>query len=149
MQFFIRLQTWLKPYLPLLLRLGLGFIFFWSGLSKLIGDSNALGVCTNRSEAVSLVSGFTWLPMDPMLFVMLQSIAEVIAGAMLILGLWVEAASFACLILFSLFFALLHFSLVWKNVGLSALALAVFTAAPDRWRLDRRFAPRPPLVPGT
>lgn len=143
MTFFIRLQTWLKPYLPFLMRLGLGLIFFWSGLSKLIGDDNALGVCTNRSEAVSLVSGFTWLPMDPALFVMIQSVVEVVVGTMLILGLWVEVASFVCIILFALFFGILHFSLVWKNMGLSALALAVFSAAPDKFRLDKRFGSKP------
>lgn len=139
MHFIHRLQTWLQPYLPFVLRVGLGFIFLWSGLSKLLGDSNALGVCTNRSEAVSLVSSFLWLPIDPTLFVFLQSIAEVVLGALLMLGLWVELASLFCVALFMLFFVLLGFSLVWKNVGLLALTLAVLSAAPDRFRLDQRL----------
>lgn len=137
MPFIYRVQTWLQPYLPFVLRLGLGFIFLWSGLSKLLGDSNALGVCTNRSEAVSLVSSFVWLPIDPTLFVFVQSMAEVILGAMLMLGVWVEVAALFCVALFVLFFVLLGFPLVWKNVGLLALALAVLSAAPDRFRLDR------------
>ncbi|GEM_PF-4621384 len=139
MSFVIKFRTALIPYLPLVMRLGLGFVFLWSGLSKLGADTNALGVCTNAAEAVSLVESFTWLPIEPELFVLVQSWLEVALGLMLMLGLWVELAAFVSAVLFLLFFALLDFSYVWKNVGLLALALATFAAAPDKWRLDIRF----------
>lgn len=131
------LQRVIIPWVPMILRLGLGFVFLWSGLSKLGFDANPLGVCTNRAEAVSLVESFIWLPIDPELFVIIQSWAEVLLGAALVAGVWVEAAGLLSAVLFLLFFATLDFSLVWKNVGLLALSLGVFAAPPDAGRLDR------------
>lgn len=134
------IRRWVVPYVPVIMRVGLGFVFLWSGLSKLGFDSDPFGVCTNRADAVSLVDSFTWLPMDPELFVVIQSWLEVLLGAMLIAGLWVEMAALGSVVLFALFFALLDFSLIWKNVGLLALAIATFAAPQDRFRIDGRLA---------
>ncbi|MEK7497062.1 MAG: DoxX family protein [Patescibacteria group bacterium] len=136
----------LKPYIPLILRLSLGFIFLWSGLSKFGADSNALGVCTNASEAVSLVSSFTWLPMEPELFVFYQSIGEIILGSMLILGLATEIAALFTVLAFIIFFIILDFSLVWKNVGLLAAALTLWSLELDNFRAELylvKFLSRP------
>src|SRR3989338_9783410 len=107
------ISTKLGPYLPLFLRLGLGFIFFWSGLSKIVSPESAIGVCTNRGEAIDLVSTFYWLPFDPTMFVWVQSVLELLLGASLLVGFWVPLASAVAVLVFLLFFVLLDFSLVW------------------------------------
>lgn len=126
----------LKLYIPLILRLALGFIFLWSGLSKFGADGNALGVCTNRSEAISLVASFTWMPFDPEVFVFWQSIAEIVLGGMLILGLATKIAAVLTVASFVIFFIVLDFSLIWKNVGLLAAALALVTSEFDPWQME-------------
>ncbi|MBI5465822.1 MAG: DoxX family membrane protein [Candidatus Kerfeldbacteria bacterium] len=137
----------LGPWVPLALRLTLGFVFLWSGLSKFGLDDNAIGVCTNRTEAINLVSFYAWLPFDPELFVTVQSVGEIILGLALMVGWGVEvAAALASLLLLS-FFAWLDFSLVWKNMALLGASLSLLGLPPDSWRLDRKFHREPPAIP--
>lgn len=131
-----KLALSLRPYLPLFLRLGLGFIFFWSGLSKIVSPESAIGVCTNRGEAVDLVSSLYWLPFDPTAFVWVQSYLELILGASLLVGFLVPLVALVSVIVFLLFFVILDFSLIWKNVGLLGAALALLTSEPDKFSLD-------------
>ncbi|MDP3986396.1 MAG: DoxX family membrane protein [Candidatus Veblenbacteria bacterium] len=132
----VRLSFRLRPYLPLALRLGLGFVFFWSGLSKLVSPESAVGVCTNRAEAIDLVSTFGWLPFDPELFVLAQSVLELVLGAALLLGFLVPLASAVAVAVFLLFFFLLDFSLIWKNIGLLGASLALLASEADKFSLD-------------
>lgn len=126
----------LSPYLPLFLRLGLGFVFFWSGLSKIVSPESAIGVCTNRDEAIDLVSSLYWLPFDPAAFVWVQSYLELLLGTALLVGLMVPLSALVSIIVFVLFFVILDFALVWKNVGLLGAALALLAAKPDKFSLD-------------
>lgn len=143
---FTRLQTTLRPYVPLLLRLGLGFVFLWSGLSKFgVTGANQIGVCTNKGEAVDLVSSLTWLPFDPTVFVNVQSVVEMVIGAMLIIGWQVELATAVVAVLLVMFFAVLNFALVWKNVALLAATVALLGCEPDRFRPFQRR--REPALP--
>ena len=130
------ISTKLRPYLPLFLRLGLGFIFFWSGLSKIVSPESAIGVCTNRGEAIDLVSSLYWLPFDPEAFVWVQSYLELFLGAALLVGFWVPLSALVSVIVFLLFFVILDFSLIWKNVGLLGAVLALLASEPDRFSLD-------------
>src|SRR3990167_7152611 len=136
MSFLQNLAAKCRPFLPLFLRLSLGFVFFWSGLSKIVAPESALGVCTNRGEAIDLVSTFYWLPFDPTMFVWVQSVLELLLGASLLVGFWVPLASAVAVIVFLLFFALLDFSLVWKNIGLLGASLALLASEPDKFSLD-------------
>jgi uncharacterized membrane protein YphA (DoxX/SURF4 family) len=142
MSFFSRFSLFIKPYVSLLLRLGLGFIFLWSGLSKLGLSSNPLGICTNSAEAIDFLSSLTWLPFDPAIFVFWQSIAELALGAILLVGLGVEIAAALSVLLFLLFFFIFDFSLIWKNVGLLVLALAVWGEGAGRWSVAYWFKNR-------
>ena len=136
------ISTKLRPYLPLFLRLGLGFIFFWSGLSKIVSPESAIGVCTNRGEAIDLVSSLYWLPFDPTAFVWVQSYLELFLGAALLLGLWVRLSALVGVIVFLLFFVILDFALVWKNIGLLSAALALLASESDKFSLDSYFKKR-------
>ncbi len=126
----------LAPYTALVLRLALGLVFLWSGLSKVIDIPGAIGVCTNRAEAIDFVSTLYWLPFDPEVFVRLQSVAEIALGLLLVTGLWLELAALLSTVLFLLFFALFNFNVIWKNVGLLGAALALTGFEPDKFSLD-------------
>lgn len=132
----------LKPYTPLVLRLSLGFVFFWSGFSKIADFGNAIGVCTSRAEAIDFVSLYTWLPFDPEVFVWIQSILELVLGSALMVGLLVPLAATVSVVILALFFALIDFSLVWKNAGLFGAALALLGSETDKWSLDSYFKRR-------
>lgn len=132
----------LKPYLPLFLRLGLGFIFFWSGLSKIISPESSIGVCANRGEAIDLVSSLYWLPFDPEGFVWVQSYLELLLGLALLVGFLVPLTALVSIIVFVLFFVILDFSLIWKNVGLLGAALALLSSELDKFSLDNWFKRR-------
>ncbi len=139
-------STRLQPYAPLMLRLGLGLVFLWSGFSKLVTLPGALGVCTNRAEAIDFVSTLYWVPFDPEIFVRLQSVLEIGLGLMLVAGLWLEFAAGAVTVLLLLFFGLFNFNVVWKNLGLVAAAGALWVLPPDRFTLDRYLARHEPKV---
>lgn len=142
MNLLSKLSLIIKPYGSLLLRLGLGFIFLWSGLSKLGVSNNSLGICTNSAEAIDFLSSLTWLPFDPAIFVFWQSIVELALGIILIIGLWVEAAAAISVLLFLLFFFIFDFSLIWKNIGLLVVALAVWGEGAGKWSIDTWFKNR-------
>jgi uncharacterized membrane protein YphA (DoxX/SURF4 family) len=142
MNFLSKLSLIIKPYGSLLLRLGLGFIFLWSGLSKLGVSSSPLGICTNSAEAIDFLSSLTWLPFDPAIFVFWQSIIELTLGIVLIIGLWVEATAALAVLLFLFFFLIFDFSLIWKNVGLLVVALAVWGEGAGKWSVDTWFKNR-------
>jgi uncharacterized membrane protein YphA (DoxX/SURF4 family) len=142
----IHVRRYLQASPALMLRWGLGLVFLWSGLSKVIDLPGAIGVCTNRAEAIDFVSTLYWVPFDPEVFVRLQSVAEITLGLLLVMGLWLELAAAASAILFLLFFGLFNFNVVWKNLGLLGASLALFALPPDRFTLDhylRRRAPKP------
>lgn len=127
-----------QAWAPLVLRLGLAFIFLWSSLSKLLVNTDAIGVCTNVEEAVSLVGSFTWLPIAPELFVTIQSWAELILGLLLLVGIWLQAAAAVTTLLFVVFFVFLDFNLIWKNAALLGASVALMLLPPDPMSLDSR-----------
>ncbi|MFH1867234.1 MAG: DoxX family membrane protein [Patescibacteria group bacterium] len=127
-----------ERWAPLFIRLGLAFIFLWSALSKLLADTEALGVCTNVDEAISLVGSFAWFPISPELFVLIQSWAELVLGLLLLFGLWIELAAAGTALVFLLFFVFLDFDLIWKNVALLGASLALLVLPADPARLDNK-----------
>jgi uncharacterized membrane protein YphA (DoxX/SURF4 family) len=133
-----------RPYTVLALRLGLGTVFLWSGVSKVIDLPGAIGVCTNRGEAIDFVSTLYWLPFDPEVFVRLQSVAEIALGLLLVAGLWLTITAAASAVLFLLFFGLFNFNIIWKNLGLLAASIALLGFEPDRFSLDHYLKRREP-----
>lgn len=130
------------PYAPLILRLGLAVVFLWSGVSKLASPEGAVGVCTNRAEAIDVVSTLAWVPFDPEFIVIVQSVVELALGGLLLVGLWLPLAALVSTLMFLAFFVIFDFNLVWKNVGLLAAALALFGSEADRFSLDSFLARR-------
>lgn len=134
-----RISDRLHGFSGLFLRWGLGFIYLFSGYSKLFAGSDGIGVCSNRAEAVTLVGSYSFLPLDPETFVVVQSVLEIILGLVLIVGLKTRWAGLISVILMLLFFIFIDFQLVWKNVALLGASLALVVTKENRWSWNGRF----------
>jgi uncharacterized membrane protein YphA (DoxX/SURF4 family) len=122
----------------LFLRLGLGFIYLYSGYGKLFLGDNTIGVCSNRGEAAALVGNYTWIPIDPQVFVIIQSVVELLLGLMLVLGIktrWAATISTGLLIIFLIF---IDFNLVWKNIALLGASIALALTRDNAFSWDER-----------
>ncbi len=132
-----------KKYATLILRIGLGTVFVWSGASKLLGSPSAIGVCTNKESAISFLETWAWLPFDTALMVAIQSYAELALGILLVLGVAVQMVSLLCAVLFVFFFFLIDINLIWKNIGLCAASLSLAVTGSDVWLIhNNRFINR-------
>lgn len=122
----------------LFLRLGLGFIYLYSGYGKLFLGDNTIGVCSNRGEAAALVGNYTWIPIDPAVFVIIQSVVELLLGLMLVIGIktrWAATISTLMLIIFLIF---IDFNLVWKNIALLGASIALALTRDNAFSWDER-----------
>ncbi len=122
----------------LFLRLGLGFIYLYSGYGKLFLGDDTIGVCSNRGEAAALVGNYTWIPIDPAVFVIIQSVVELLLGLMLVLGIktrWAATISTLLLIIFLIF---IDFNLVWKNIALLGASIALALTRDNAFSWDER-----------
>jgi len=118
-----------EPYAPVILRIGLAFLFLWFGFSQLLNTASWISWVPAWAPALS------HLGVDDI--VMLNGSFEIIAGAFLAIGIWVR---WAALLLG------LHLLVIVGDIGLSAigvrdLALSLSTFAlsafgSDRWTLD-------------
>mgnify|MGYP001617068221 CR=1 FL=1 len=122
------------PYLltGLWLRLGLGLVYLYSGYSKLFAGEDAIGVCSNKAEAAAMVATYAWFPFDPEQFVLVQSWLEIILGLMLILGIKTRWMATISALLIVLFFLMINWHLVWKNMALLGASLALAVTR-DNW----------------
>ena len=133
-----RISAKYHQFTGLFLRLGLGFIYLYSGYGKLFLGDETIGVCSNRGEAAALVGNYTWIPIDPETFVLLQSIVELVLGLMLVIGIktrWAATISTALLIIFLIF---IDFNLVWKNIALLGASIALALTRDNAWSWDER-----------
>ncbi len=133
-----KLSAKYHQFTGLFLRLGLGFIFLYSGYGKLFLGDDTIGVCSNRGEAAALVGNYTWIPIDPEVFVVIQSVLELVLGLMLVLGFKTRWAAAISAILMILFFIFIDFSLVWKNIALLGASMALALTRDNAWSWDER-----------
>ncbi len=134
-----RLTNHFAGFTGLFLRVGLAFIYLFSGYSKLFAGSDGIGVCSNRVEAVALVANYQFIPIDPENFVVIQSVLELILGLVLIVGIKTKWAALISVVLLLLFFVFIDFQLVWKNMALLGASLALLVTNENRWSLDNRL----------
>jgi uncharacterized membrane protein YphA (DoxX/SURF4 family) len=122
----------------LFLRLGLGFIYLYSGYGKLFLGDNTIGVCSNRGEAAALVGNYTWIPIDPAVFVIIQSVVELLLGLMLVIGIKTRWAAIISTLMLIIFLIFIDFNLVWKNIALLGASIALALTRDNAFSWDER-----------
>src|SRR3989344_7219704 len=137
------LQKWSDRWSGLsgvFLRWGLAFVYLFSGYSKLFAGNDTIGVCSNRVEAITLVASYQFIPLDPEVFVIVQSVLELILGLALALGWKIRWAGLISAVLILLFFVFIDFQLIWKNMALLGASLALIVTKENRWSMDNRLS---------
>ena len=128
-----------NKYSTVILRVGLGIVFVWSGVSKLIGSESAFGVCSSRVEAASYIYSWAWFPFDPDLVITLQSYFEIVLGVLLIIGLFVQLVSVVSSFLILFFFLIFNINMIWKNIGLLGAAISLSMTGSNVLSLENTY----------
>ncbi|MBS3143557.1 DoxX family membrane protein [Candidatus Woesearchaeota archaeon] len=108
----------------LILRVALGFIFFWFGMDKIINPIDWKGFITPALSKLIFV--------DLGIFILLLGIIEIILGIMLILGLFTRTASVIVLIHLIMVVMTQGFNQISiRDFGLIAIALYLIMIKSD------------------
>lgn len=122
----------LKGFVPLLLRLGLGIIFFWFGFTKFTDLDFWMGFIPPWMESI--------LPISVNSFLYIQGFIETLIGILLIIGLLVRLSAFvAALILITIILTLGFNDLALRDFGLLMMALSLTILGSGRLTIKSIF----------
>ena len=114
-----------------LLRLGLGGVFFWFGLGKLLSPLSWLPWIPPWIVGI--------LPMSQNVFLSVLGIVELVVGALLLLGYWSRlVAGVAALQLVGILASFGFNEITTRDFGLLMMALALVLMGGGTWSLHRR-----------
>src|SRR3989344_968766 len=123
-------QTRMGVFAPVMLRLGLAFLFLWFGISQL----------TAPSDWLSWLPAWTsTLPIAPTTIVLLNGGFEAVLGILLAIGFLTRWA--AALLAAHLF--VIAYEIGYNDIGIQDFSLAIATTAvalfgPDTYTLDKK-----------
>jgi uncharacterized membrane protein YphA (DoxX/SURF4 family) len=120
----------MKKFAPLILRIGLAFVFLWFGTNQLLSQSMWLSLIP--AWAVSLTG------MTAKTLVMINGTFEIIAGALLAVGVWIRPVAFLLAIHLLMIIGDVGLSPIGiRDIGLFCAALSVFFQGADEYSLDK------------
>ncbi|WP_277541292.1 DoxX family protein [Haloarcula laminariae] len=123
----------LRPYVPVILRVGMGVSFIYLGLiQKLAQPSSGLAV-VEKYNLTAVV------PVDPGLWVVGAGVTEIAVGVALIAGFFIRGAAATSFVLFTVTLFGLPDDPVLAHVALFGMASAVFTLGAGPLSFDRWF----------
>ncbi len=99
-----------------MLRYGLGFVFLWFGFSQIQNPDQWVSYLPDWAQSLSML---------PQQFVTINGLFEIIAGVMLMLGIYTNLVA----LLLSLHLFGITFSIGLNNIGIRDFGLAVATLA--------------------
>ena len=114
--FFINIIEKMNSFL--ILRIGLGLVFFWFGLDKLLNVDNWLGYITPSLDKLIFI--------DVNTFMFILGIVEIILGILLVIGLFLRIVSIVIAV--HLFFVIIFVGfneISVRDFGLLAIAVAL------------------------
>lgn len=113
----------MKKYSPAVLRIGLGIVFLWFGLSQIKSPGEWI---------VFLPSWISFLGIPATTFVYMNGIFEIVLGFFMLLGLYVRfSALLLSLHLFGIAFAVGYNAIAVRDFGLAVATFAVFLNGRD------------------
>lgn len=108
----------LEPYAPVVLRLGLAFVFAWFGATQLLGPQSWTALIPQWVTNISGMSALT--------VVYINGVFEVIAAILLVLGVWTRLVAFLLFLhLLTIVFDLGLNAIGVRDIGLSVAALTL------------------------
>lgn len=119
-----------KEYSPLVLRIGIGIVFLWFGLTNLFNPESLIGYLPKFAQS---------LPIEPLSILLLTGIFEVVFGLLLLIGLFTRLSSFLLFLhLLIIIIGLGYNDIAVRDFGLALATFAIFLHGPDKWCLDSR-----------
>lgn len=116
----------------LLLRIGLGGVFFIFGLNKILDPVSAKGWVPPWLSTI--------LPISVVTFIYILSIAEIIIGLLVLVGLYARAsAAIASILLLSIILSWGLNEIMLRDAGIMFLALGITMLGPGNWSLDQKL----------
>ena len=117
-----------SKYGPLILRLGLAFVFIWFGINQLISPESFYGV----------VPSFLASNVDTV--VLLNGILDTVIGLALLFGFKIRIVSVIKIVqLTAIIIALGYNPSAIRDVGILLASVALFFLGPDKWTLDKKL----------
>ncbi|MDA1197073.1 MAG: DoxX family membrane protein [Nanoarchaeota archaeon] len=117
-----------KAHSATVLRIGLALVVLWFGLNQIFDSATWMGY----------LPGFVFnLPLSAETFILVNGIAEVVLGGLLLIGLFTRLSSgLLFLHLLGISVSLGYNDVMIRDLGLSIAMLAVFLHGPDAKTLD-------------
>ena len=119
-----------KTFAPAILRYGLGLVYLWFGISQLVNPGNFIGY----------LPGFLFNSGYAGTFVIINGVFEIIAGTLLILGIFTRiVAALLALHLIAITFDLGYGEVAVRDFGLAVATIVVFLWGVDSWCMERKW----------
>ena len=119
-----------KEYSPLVLRIGIGIVFLWFGLTNIFNPQTLIGYLPKFVQT---------LPIEPLSILLITGIFEVVFAIFLIIGLFTRLSSLLLFLhLVIVIIGIGYNDVAVRDFGLALATLAIFLHGPDKWCLDNR-----------
>ena len=119
-----------KKVAPAILRYGLGIVYLWFGINQLINPGNFTGYL----PTFIFSSGYATT------FVLINGVFEIIAGTLLILGIFTRIVSaLLALHLLAIMFDLGYGDVAVRDFGLVISTIAITLWGEDEWCLEKKW----------
>ena len=128
-----------RPYVPTVLRVGMGLAFVYLGLTQKLGDPGRALAVVEKYDLTAVV------PVDPGMWVLGAGLLEIVVGLALLVGFLTRASAATAFALFTLTLFGLPDDPVLAHVTLFGMASALFTLGAGPLSLDEYLA-REPVV---
>lgn len=123
-------QKW-KQYAPSIIRIGISIVFLWFGLNQIFNGDDFLGYLPTFVNS---------LPLQPLTFILLNGIFEVVFGLLLIVGLLTRISALLLgLHLIGIIISLGYNEIAVRDFGLMIATLSVFIHGNDQWCLSNKW----------
>ncbi len=122
-----------RRFAPAILRYGLGLVYLWFGISQLIDPKNFIGYLPT----------FIFNSPYATAFVIANGIFEIIAGILLILGIFTRlVAALLGLHLLAIMFDLGYGDVAVRDFGLAISTLTITLWGEDEWCMEKKWKER-------
>lgn len=121
----------MRPFAPVVLRIGLGLVMIWFGLKQLTSPTEWIGYLPKWIDI---------LPISPENFVYLNGWFEIIFGILLVKGFHTRiVAGLLSLHLLGITFTVGYNEIGLRDFGLSVALFSIFLHGSSSWSLDEYF----------
>lgn len=113
---------------PVVVRLGMSLVFLWFGVHQLLTPEDFMGYLPASLLASEYASAF----------ILVNGIFELLAGTLLLLGLFIRPVAFLLsLHLIGIIVSLGYNDIAVRDVGLLLMTISICFGGADSWSLDR------------